>query len=593
LPEQNQPPPAVPGYEVLGEIGRGGMGVVYKARQKAQSRLVAIKVIRKDRLVHAESVRRFRRETQAATRLAHPNIVLVYESDSDGDTHYLVMEYVDGITLQRLVEEGGPLPVHVACEYIRQAALGLQHAVEQALVHRDIKPANLMVTFPSAAGGLVKILDMGVARLYQMGDSPAETLSTLTQPGAVIGTADFIAPEQLEDPHGADFRADLYSLGCTFYYLLTGQVPFPGGTLIQKLDRQRWQDPPAVDQLRPEVPPAVVAVVRRLMAKRAADRYRNPGELAADLGRLVQGGLVEAVPRPAPRQEVRRFTGHTDAVWAAALSPDGLRLASGSKDRTVRLWEVETGRELRCLADLGQEVRAVAFSPDGRLLLAACGSSLRLWDADTGKEEGRFVGHTDLVRDVAFLGDGGRAVSCGEDRTVRVWDVPAGREVQRLGRHRAALACLAVAADGRRLLVGGRDQALVLYEVSTGKELQRLAAPRGQVLSAALSPDGHYALSGHFDTVLRLWDLATGRELRRLQGHRQMVTAGRFTPDGRRALSGSQDRTVRLWDLDSGCELCCFEAHAAGVTAVAVAPAGRRAASASLDRTLCLLEMPE
>src|SRR5262249_27003601 len=148
---------------------------------------------------------------------------------------------------------------------------------EKGLVHRDIKPANLMVVAPQGLPlpprPLVKVLDMGVARLYQLRDLVEESLTTLTREGSVIGTPDYIAPEQLENPHAADIRADLYSLGCTFYFLLTAQVPFPGGTLIQKLDRQRWHTPLSVDQLRPEVPPGVARVVRRLMAKHPDDRY--------------------------------------------------------------------------------------------------------------------------------------------------------------------------------------------------------------------------------------------------------------------------------------------------------------------------------
>ena len=210
------------------------------------------------------------------------------------------MEYVPGVTLQELVDQNGPLPIAQACDFVRQTALGLQHAAEQALVHRDVKPANLMILLnvdrstrqaesvgqsalriPSSA--LVKILDMGVARLYQLAHLPEESLTTLTRDGSVIGTPDYIAPEQLEDPHGADIRADLYSLGCTFYFLLTGKVPFPGGTLIQKLDRQRKETPLSVDQLRGEIPSAVAAVVRRLMAKAPADQRDTLKAQLADL----------------------------------------------------------------------------------------------------------------------------------------------------------------------------------------------------------------------------------------------------------------------------------------------------------------------
>ena len=313
LRHTQETPPVLAGYEVLEEIGHGGMGVVYRARQRDTGRIVALKVIRKERLGSPDMVARFRREAQASGRLQHPNVVEVYASDLAGDTHYLAMEYVPGVTLQRLVEQTGPLPLAQACDFVRQAALGLAHAHEKGLVHRDIKPANLMVVAPAGLPlpprPMVKVLDMGVARLFQLSEQEP-SLTTLTRDGSVIGTPDYIAPEQLEDPRSVDIRADLYSLGCTFYYLLTGQVPFPGGTLVQKLDRQRWHTAPGVNQLRPEIPPTLAAVVRRLMAKHPDDRYQTPADLA--------GALADA---PAHRRIARQRSAGPDPGAAPAHRP--------------------------------------------------------------------------------------------------------------------------------------------------------------------------------------------------------------------------------------------------------------------------------
>jgi serine/threonine protein kinase len=602
--------PALEDFEILEEVGRGGMGIVYKARQLSRQRIVALKVIRKERLVNPEAVRRFRREAQAAARLAHPNIVLIFDSDHTGDTHYLVMEYVAGVTLQHLVEQSGPLPADQACALIRQAALGLQHAFEQGLVHRDIKPSNLMVTLPSRSTAeapaasaatatprrdwskaLVKILDMGVARLHQLEINPEESLSTLTHDGSVIGTPDYIAPEQLEDAHAADIRADLYSLGCTFYYLLTGEVPFPGGTLIQKLDKQRWETAPSADQVRPDIPPELAALVRKLMAKSPADRYQTPAELAAALEQLTRTGHLPAAPAPAPLRESRRFTGHTDRVNCVAVSPDGRWVLSGGKDRTVRLWETATGTEVRCLTAGMAEVRSVAFSPDGRHLLSAAGATLRLWDVDTGQEVMRLPGHTDTVCGIAFTSDGSRILSGGADRTVRLWDVQTGRELRRLARA-TAVSCVAIAADGIHAVTAGRDQGLHLWDLHDGRELAQFGAARGPVLAVAFSPDSRQILSGHFDMTLRLWDAVAGRELRRLAGHERMVAGVAFLPDGLRAISGSADRTLRLWDLESTRELGCGTGHTDAVTCVAVAPDGRHALTAGVDRVVRLWTLP-
>lgn len=277
-------------YIVLDRLGSGGMGQVFKARHQKLGRVVALKVIDPAHLHNPTVVQRFQREIRAAAQLDHPNIVHAYDAEEANGSQLLVMEYIDGSDLGHLVKWQGPLPVAQACEYIRQAALGLQHAHERGLVHRDIKPNNLLLSFRSVAGQtepvpVVKVLDLGLALLRHPpidGDS-----GTHIQAGTVVGTVDFIAPEQARDADTVDIRADLYSLGCTFYYLLTAHVPFPGDTPTNKIYKHAMEEAQPVENLRAEVPLHVAAIVRRLMAKRPADRFQTPGELAAVLVHVV------------------------------------------------------------------------------------------------------------------------------------------------------------------------------------------------------------------------------------------------------------------------------------------------------------------
>jgi serine/threonine-protein kinase len=280
-------------YVLLERLGEGGMGQVFKARHSKLDRLVALKLIRKDHLDNPEAVRRFQREIQAVAKVAHPNIVLAYDADQAGDVHFFVMEYIEGTDLAHLVLQSGPLAIPQACDYIRQAALGLQHACERGLVHRDIKPANLLLSKPGPLGtglGQIKVSDLGLAR-WRRGPGDESSTKALTREGTVLGTLDYVAPEQAADSHAADIRADLYSLGCAFYFLLTGQVPFPGGQAIEKLYRHRFEEPVPVEQLQPEVPPAVTAIIRKLMAKQPENRYQTPAALAQELESLLQNSL--------------------------------------------------------------------------------------------------------------------------------------------------------------------------------------------------------------------------------------------------------------------------------------------------------------
>jgi serine/threonine-protein kinase len=275
-------------YRILEQLGQGGMGRVYKAEHRALGRIVALKVLAPSVLKSHKAQALFLREVQAVARLVHPNLVTAFDADQAGGRYYLVLEYVNGPNLDQLVRGEGPLPVGQACEFIRQVALGLEHAHERGLVHRDVKPSNILLQRTGGTGqeayGLAKLGDFGLVRLGAPGRAGHDAPGTIvTNPNAVMGTPDYLSPEQARDVHKTDIRSDLYSLGCTLYYLLTARVPFPGGNTLEKLIRHGTEEAEPVERLRPGVPPALAAVVRRLMAKKPAERFQTPAELAAAL----------------------------------------------------------------------------------------------------------------------------------------------------------------------------------------------------------------------------------------------------------------------------------------------------------------------
>src|SRR6266436_6852349 len=245
-------------YKVLERLGSGGMGSVYLCEHKLMRRRVAVKVLPTTKAEDASALERFYREARAVAALDHPNIVRAYDIDQDDNLHFLVMEHVDGSSLQEIVKRSGPMDVLRAAHYIRQAALGLQHAHETAgLVHRDVKPGNILVD----RNGIVKVLDMGLARFFH----DEEDVLTKKYDESVLGTADYLAPEQALDSHGVDIRADIYSLGATFYFILTGSTPFSEGTVAQKLIWHQTRQPKSVQVIRPDVPAEISAIVEKMM----------------------------------------------------------------------------------------------------------------------------------------------------------------------------------------------------------------------------------------------------------------------------------------------------------------------------------------
>ncbi|HEY2784204.1 MAG TPA: protein kinase [Fimbriiglobus sp.] len=284
-------------YAEIREIGRGGMGVVYLAKNTLMGRFEVLKVVNRARLAGTRTGDRFVREIRVAAGLKHPNVVTAYSARRLGDLLVFAMEYVPGTDLAQLVRQRGPLPIAEACEYAYQTALGLQHAHDKGMIHRDIKPSNLILS-RDGNQSIVKILDFGLAK--GVGETAGD--EALTGQGVMLGTPGYVAPEQIRDGATADGRSDVYSLGCTLYYLLAGRPPFAGKTVYATLSAHQTADPPKLSVVRPDVPDGLVRIVSTMMAKDPVVRYPTPGEAAAALEPFVRPGPAPVLPTPRPRR---------------------------------------------------------------------------------------------------------------------------------------------------------------------------------------------------------------------------------------------------------------------------------------------------
>ncbi len=377
-------------YTILDRLGAGGMGQVFLAEHAAMRRFVALKVLPGNVCEDDIARERFFREARAAATLDHSNIVRVFDMNREGKLLYLVMEYVEGVSFQSLVEKDGRRTVAAAASYAQQVALGLQHAHERGHVHRDIKPGNLLVD----RAGVARLLDLGLVRSESDGDS--KLTSQLGGARTILGTVDYLAPEQALDSSNVDIRADIYSLGATLYFLLAGHPVFPEGRAGQKLMWQQWRDPTPIGALRTDVPAALAAIVHRALAKKREERFQTPREMADALGPWV-GGLVEpdgdliaapphrlflgrAAPSAANGRPHKRTALHSvpDAtpkpVSKMALTSSGSGIvqlgdSSAHEQATPRTMAETTVEEIRPHRPKAKPVAAVAAAPSHTALM--------------------------------------------------------------------------------------------------------------------------------------------------------------------------------------------------------------------------------
>jgi serine/threonine protein kinase len=358
LPAQDDGLPKTFGqYRLLERIGQGGMGTVYKAHHTHLKRTVAVKLLRAGRTRDPQAVARFQGEMEAVGRLDHPNLVRAHDAGEVDGQHFLTMEYLDGVDLARLVRLSGPLPVADACEAVRQAAIGLHYAHQHGLVHRDVKPSNLMRT----AGGATRVLDLGLARL--LSDQPGT--QQLTEIGQILGTGDYIAPEQAQDAGRADARSDIYSLGCTLYFLLAGRAPFAGpdhNTFVKKVLAHSEQPIPPITAIRGDIPEALVAILGLMTAKSPAERFQTAAEVAAALETYAAGSNLKGAPSEQRRSRVgssvvsdrRVFRLGWLALWIA-----GLLLLSATPAYVVHRYGERLAEFVRDVPSPGETERAI------------------------------------------------------------------------------------------------------------------------------------------------------------------------------------------------------------------------------------------
>jgi serine/threonine protein kinase len=527
-------------YQLLKELGRGGMGQVYLARHTRLKRNVAIKLLAPELASDKSYRRRFEREMAVLGQLDHPNLVRAADAGAEGDKLFLVMELLDGRDLKTHIALHGLPTVADACEAVRQAAQGLHNAHQAGMVHRDIKPGNLFLT----SSGVVKVIDLGVARVFdsKLTGNQVSTFRT------VLGTPDFMSPEQW-DSTAVDHRADIYSLGCTLYFLLTGRPPFHGegkDIWLLLLEAHRQSPPPSARAQRPEVPAELDELIQRMMAKAATQRPASALEVAEALAPfchghnlpVLLGGRAKTVGDVTPLVASRQKTSSRRS-YGLGVTAVGIVFALGVG---LTLWFMRGSP-----ATTGTSPSLAAATA-----ATAPASSIVLQPSKTLR------GHAGGVISLAYSPNGKVLASGSQDKTILLWDTATWKASEAIKGHSGDVFCVAFSPDGRKLasVTSERDSCAVrLWEVETAKSAGTISAPWPGLYAVAWLSDGRTVVTGGWDNELSFWDVSTGVRLRvKSNVCQRFVRALSVSPDGKMIATGGTGRT-RLWDAKTGEEI--------------------------------------
>jgi serine/threonine protein kinase len=636
LLDQAGPSFSFEGYEAREFLGQGAMGLVLKAFEPALKRWVAIKVLAPDLADDLKARQRFAREAQAAAAVRHENVITIHAVSETNGLPHLVMEYVEGGSLQDFLDLNGPPDWPAVARLGAEVAAGLAAAHATGLVHRDIKPSNILLQQdgPPNVLGRAKICDFGLAR--------AADETRLTLSGTVMGTPMYMAPEQARcEP--LDERADLFSLGSVLYTLSTGHEPFPVGSPVAVLRQVCETSPRPVRELNPAIPLWLASVIERLHAKLPADRFSSAAEVAellrynlrhpdhprlvrtpfavirarnkrrflwgaAVVALLITGSLalseslhwthLRALWAGAEVQNDRialraTLRGHTGPVMTLAFAPDGQTLATGSDDSTLRLWDVQTTHEKARLGAHDSAVLFVTFARSGKFFISGgADGTLRVWDAATHQEQEPLPHNSSNLRRAPLSPDGRTVALASSSQGVELWDLESRSFQKRLGEHLGTVQAMAFATDGGTLATGDARGIIRLWNPTSGEELANFAGDALGIRALAFSPDSKtLASAGTGDKEVKLWDVSNQQLLATLAGNENGAPNLTFSPDGRLIAAGSRSGVVSIWEVSTAQILAAVEVHKGFVWAVAFSPDGQSLATCGDDRLAKLWDL--